>query len=70
MLWGLIRKMDTLGINYTNDGTVTRIGYDENGSWSAKDFLVSGLSEFASYVGDVDSNGYLYLKATGTNRRL
>ena len=59
------------GYNYTKqNGTVTRIGYDENGNWSAEEFLVSGLDNFASYVGDIDNSGHLYLKATGSGTRV
>jgi len=59
------------GYNYSkNNGTITRIGYDESGDWSSKDFLIAGLEEFASYVGDIDNNGHLYLKGTGSNRRV
>jgi len=59
------------GYNYTKqNGTITKIGYDENGNWSSEDFLISGLDNFASYVGDIDNSGHLYLKERGSGTRV
>jgi len=59
------------GYNYTkSNGTIVRIGYDENGEWEAKEFFIEGLDGFLSYVGDIDSNGHLYLKESGSSKRV
>ena len=59
------------GYNYSkSNGTVTRIGMKDTGDWIAEDFLVSGLNGFKSYVGDIDSNGHLYLKGSGSSKRV
>ncbi len=59
------------GYNYTKqNGTVTRIGMNSQGDWVTEDFLVDGLDGFKSYVGDIDNNGNLYLKESGSSRRV
>jgi len=59
------------GYNYTKrNGTVTRIGMSSDGKWIAEDFKVDGLNDFKSYVGDIDNNAHLYLKGSGSSRRV
>ncbi len=59
------------GYNYTKqNGTVTRIGMNSQGEWVSENFLIDGLSGFKSYVGDIDNNGHLYLKESGSSKRV
>ncbi len=59
------------GYNHTKrDGTISRIGMNDQGDWIAEDFKISGLNGFVSYVGDIDNNGHLYLKVKGSGRRV
>jgi len=60
------------GYNHTlQNGTLTRIGMDPNQEeWVAENFSVEGLSDFDSYVGDINSKGELYLKGTGESPRV
>ena len=53
-----------------NDGTIGKIGLLPNGKWSTKEYKVDGLSNFNSYVGDVDKSGHLYLKEHDSSKRV
>ncbi|NEW60098.1 hypothetical protein GSY74_02275 [Sulfurovum sp. bin170] len=58
------------GYNHSQgNGTISRIGMDSSGDWISEDFVVDGLIGFSSYVGDIDSNGHLYLKEGGSSTR-
>ncbi len=66
-------KKDGYFWGYKNGGgIVVRIGYDNNDSreWSYEEFAISELNEFNSVTGDIDDNGFLYLKESGGNRVL
>jgi hypothetical protein len=59
------------GYNYDkHNGTIAKIGMLSSGVWSTEEIKIEGLEGFASYVGDVDSNSHLYLKGTGSSRRV
>jgi len=59
------------GYNYTkHDGTLARIGMNSSGKWVSEDFKVEGLDGFASYVGDIDNNGHIYLKEGGFSKKV
>ena len=56
--------------NSEQNGTIARIGIDSSGNWVAQYFKIEGLENYASYVGDIDSNGHLYLKYKNSSRRV
>jgi len=47
----------------SKDGTLVRIGLDNNGQYVSQKFKIAGES-FSSYIGDVDNNGHLYIKTS------
>jgi len=59
------------GYNHTlKEGTLTRIGTNEEGQWVSENFVVPNLQGFDSYVGDINKRGELYLKETGNSKRV
>jgi len=59
------------GYNQTKkDGTITKIGLNPSGKWATKEFKIDGLDGFSSYVGDINSDGHLYLKEGGNSKRV
>ena len=59
------------GYNHTKkDGTIAKVGMSNSGNWIAEYFKINGLNGFDSYVGDIDSNGKLYLKGSGSSKRV
>ncbi|HHH20010.1 MAG TPA: hypothetical protein ENK86_05840, partial [Campylobacterales bacterium] len=58
------------GYNHTqSNGLLTRMGQNEEGDLMMEEFQVKNLS-IKSYVGDIDSNGHLYLKERGNSKNI